>query len=978
MPFRVREILLVSSAYDAFILEEDGPLTEKIFYKYSELNLSWAPRITHVGSGARALELLSTRRFDLVLVMPRLEDINVTTFCLMIKQQDPALPVVLLTFSEAELQRIPADAKGIDYTFLWTGDTRILIAINKLVEDRKNIAHDTEQVGIPVIIVVEDNVRSYSTFLAELYSELMLQSRSLASEGVNNLNMLLRMRSRPKVVLARSYEDAIVYYNRFEDRVLAVISDVRFPTAGGLDPEAGFKLVAEIRAERPDLPVLLQSADAESGQRAAELGLMWVNKRDPNLLRIIRTFMQINLGFGDFVFRHPDGSEIAHARDLVEMEQLLKTVPIESFVFHAQRNDFSVWLTARSMFDLANTLRPKRLADFGSVEDGRQFVINMLRATRLREQHGLITDFTSRELSPDSLFVRLGEGSIGGKARGIAFSSFVLVNEDMLDRFEGFEIRVPKSVVIGADVFDRFIEHNRIRDDLPALTTDSQLISRFLDGSLSEEFMYNLAQIWPNLSGPVAVRSSSLLEDLQFQPFSGVYATYMLPNNHPDPNQRLQEVYRAIKAVYASTYSQNARTYIAGTSFRIEEEKMAVVIQEMVGQEHHGRFYPHISGVARSYNYYPVEGQKPEDGTALVALGLGQIVVTGGACLRFAPRSPSILPQFQKPADFLRLSQKRFYAVDMTQKEVDFRAGPESSLKTFDLAAAEEDGTLAAVGSVFSAEDNTIRDTLMVQGPRVVTFNNILKWQSVPLAASLDELLRVLGRGLGCAVEVEFAVDMGDWGKPATAEARPPTLHILQIRPASSPVLTQSVELAEAPSDEIFIRTDQALGHGVHTDVRDVVYVKPGTVDGLPGKAVAEEVGQVNAALREQGVGFVLIGPGRWGSSDPRLGIPVEWRHIAGARVIAETPLKDRRVEPSQGTHFFQNITSLGVGYLTLTRVSRDGQSFVDLDWLDRQPAVRETAAVRHVRFEHPLAIYLDGRRGTATILKPKPEPGRE
>jgi len=981
MPHRVREILLVSSAYDAFILEEDGPLTERLFATYSEMNLSWSPRITHVTTLLAAVSLLDKRRFDLVIAMPRLEDVDVNTLGREIKKKDPQLPVILLVFSEADLRQFPdgMDRTAIDRVFVWTGDARILIAINKLIEDDKNLPYDTEIVGVPVILFVEDSPHHASTFLAELYTVLMLQSQSLAAEGVNNIHKLLRMRTRPKIIHARSFEEATGWLDRLGDQVFALISDMRFPRAGKLDPEAGFALIAAARVSRPELPVLLQSAEYEVVARAAERGLACVDKNNPQFLRELRGFVTESLGFGDFVFRLPDRTEVARARDMYEMEHVLRYVPTESLGYHASRNHFSIWFTARGMFDVARWVRPKAVTDFASVEAMRTYLTTTLAQARAIEQEGIITDFGSRAKNPTGILIRIGEGSIGGKARGIAFANYQLVGSGLADRFPELTVRIPRTVVIGVDEFEHFVEHNNLTPLVREGVDDKTMLERFLAGHLSETFLHDLRVMLQDLKGPLAVRSSSLLEDLHFQPFSGVYATYMLPNNHVDPEIRFQELCQAIKAVYASTWCENARTYISSTLFRPEEEKMGVVIQEMVGQDHDGHFYPHFSGVALSYNYYPIRGQSADDGTALVAVGLGHTIVLGGAALRFCPASPGVLPQFKTPLDMVGSAQKSFYALDTTRQTVDFLGGQEASLNLLDIGAAEKDGTLTPVASVYQVTDNSIREGLHLEGPRVVTFNNILKWESIPLARALVELLRHFKQSLGCAVEIEFAVDMGGQATSPGRKAGVPILYVLQVRPLTTHFVTQEMEPHEFAAAAIMGQTNRSLGHGVLDNLEDIVYVKREALSHTPTQAIAREIGDINRRLQQEKRHYLLVGPGRWGSSDPRLGIPVEWKQISYARVIAETKLADREVDPSQGTHFFQNITSLGVGYLTFTGQNRaeSADSFIDADWLDGQPALFESEAVRHLRLPMPLHVYLDGRRGRATLLKPgsRPEP---
>jgi DNA-binding NarL/FixJ family response regulator len=968
MAYRVREVLLVSSPYDAFTLEEDGRLTERLFLEYAELNLSSAPRITHASTGARALEIMRERRFDLIITMVRLEDVDVNAFGRLVKQAHPEVPVVLLSFSEADLKRFPGgvDRTLLDGVFVWTGDARILLAIIKLVEDARNVEHDTKLAGVRVIIIVEDRERRYSSFLTLLYRELMLQSASLIAEGINEAHKMIRMRARPKLLLATTFEQAIEQYALYRDHAYAIISDVRFPRCGIEDPEAGYELVRMIRSEDPDLPILLQSAEPDSSERAEELGVHHVDKNSTNLLRRIRDFLKESLGFGDFIFRLPDRTEVARARNVFEMEEILNNVPLASVEFHGTRDHFSRWLMARGLFHLAAQLRPRTIADFGGAEGARQHILSILRQARLDEQEAVISDFPARRRGPQGVFVRLGRGSVGGKARGIAFMNSLLSRTGLSHRYPELEIRTPRTIAIGTDEFDRFLEDNVLVEQVHRIETDRDLLERFVAARLSSDLLRDLEIAIREMSGPLAVRSSSLLEDAQFMPFAGIYATYMLPNSHPNPNVRFDELRRAVKAVYASTFSKNARSYIEGTPYSVEEEKMGVIIQKMVGRRRGPRFYPHVSGVALSYNYYPFGEQRAEDGLALVALGLGHIVVGGGGVLQFSPGTPALLPQFPSPSDFLRDSQSYFCALDMSRHTVDFSLGYESSLVRAELSDAEVDGTLQRVASVYSFEDDLIRDNLSLPGPRVVTFNNILRWGSIPLAPALLDLLQASRHGLGCPVEIEFAIDLGDGDTPAR-------LYILQIRPQATLIMGPVPNLDAAGGEDTLCFSSKALGHGLIKDVRDVVYVRQGTIESLSTPLIANAVGEINGELSAARRPYLLIGPGRWGSSDVRLGIPVEWSQISGARVIVETSFSDRAVEPSQGSHFFHNLTAHQIGYLTISRSGRDSlEGFVDWEWLDRQPAERERQEVRHVAFEEPLSIYLDGRSGKATVLKPR------
>jgi CheY-like chemotaxis protein len=954
MPFRIREILLVSSPYDAFAMEEDGRLMTRLFQEYSELNLSELPTITRAHTAATAFELLAKRKFDLVITMANIADMDVPAFARKAAREFPATPRVLFAFSEAELSDI--DQSSFDHAFIWTGDANVLIGALKLIEDARNLDNDTS-VGVRVILVVEDSVRAYSSFLTALYAELFRQARSMVAEGVNDLHKRMRMRARPKVLLARTFEDAARDFDENRHNLLAAITDVRFPRNGRLDPEAGFRLVEHMRELDPDLPILVQSAEPEARARAHELGAAFGDKGSPHLLATIRSFLRDDLGFGDFVFRLPDRTEVGRASDIYEMELILPQIPDESIDFHAAHNHFSTWLMARGMFMEARELRPRTVAEFDNVDGLRQHLISVMRRARRQEQSGAISDFS--ESQPDQTFVRIGTGSIGGKGRAIAFVNSILAPQRLRSRFDDLDIQVPRSVAIGTDEFERFVDANGLSDLIDRPAPDVEVRRRFIEAPLSRSLEEQVAIACSGMDGPLAVRSSSILEDSRTRPFAGIYATYMLPNNHPDLAVRERELTRAIKAVYASTYEANARAYIANTPHTMEEERMGVVIQEVVGRPHGSRFYPDFSGVAYSYNFYPVAGQVAGEGVAAVALGLGRMVVDGGTTLQFSPRRPRILPQFPSARDFFEHGQSQFYAIDLERPTGDFIGGP-TQVRLFGLRDAEADGVLAWVGSVYCPDDDTIRDNLRLPGPRVVSFQNILRWESLPLAPALDLLLDVMKSGFGHGVEIEFAVDM----RPSAS----PVLYVLQVRPQAGGVGGAGAELPDPDPSVELCRTDVALGHGVIGGLRDIVYVKRDMKDRSTVAAAAIEVGRFNAKLLEEGRPYVLIGPGRWGSSDPRLGIPVVWSQISGAKVIVETKLEGRSVEPSQGSHFFHNVLSMQLGYLTL---SLDGQRIAQLDqaWLDRQ-AGTELEAVRHIQLDAPMTVILDGRRGQAAILR--------
>lgn len=964
MPYRVREILLVSSPYDAFILEEDGRLSERLFVEYSELNLPSAPRITHASSGARALELLSSWRFDLVITMVRLEDMDVSAFSRNVKAVNSFMPVVLLGFSEADLERTPEalDHRALDGIFVWTGDASILMAIVKLVEDRKNIEHDTERADVRVLLVVEDSVRRYSSFLTLLYAELMTQAASMIAEGVNELHKLMRMRARPKILLETSYEGALDKFERYRPYALGLITDVRFPKEGEENSEAGFLLVQKIRELSPDLPILIQSAEPEALERAQKLGVSYADKNSRSLHRKIRYFIKEGLGFGDFIFRLPDRTEVARARDMFELEEVLRRAPAESVSYHADHNHFSMWLNARNMVPLARSIRPCTAEQFGGVEGLREHIVSVLQRARIDGGEGRITNFSSHRSGSGSAFVRLGRGSIGGKARGIAFVNALLAKRELGNRFEGLEIRTPRTVAISTDAFDLFLERSGLGERAHA---EGVSLDDFFKVRLPERFRQELLVAWREMRGPLSVRSSSLLEDAHFQPFAGIYATYKIPNNHPDPVVRFEELCRAVKAVYASTFSANARAYVEQTSHSADEEKMGVLVQEIVGQPHGDRFYPLISGVALSYNYYPVGAQRPEEGIALMALGLGHQVVSGGKALQFSPASPGTLPQFSGPADYLAYSQSSFFALDLTKAQVDFHQGTGASLVQCLLQDAEDDKTLQLVGSVYSPQDDVIRDNFNHPGPRLVTFNNILRWGEIPLASALEELLRVMRHGMGCPVELEFALNK--------VPGETPQLHILQVRPQTTRIEKSVMDLDEIPKSRMLCRSVRAMGHGVQRDLRHVLYVRRQDVDVLTTQTIANQIGKLNRELKQMGHRYVLVGPGRWGSSDSSLGIPVEWVQISNVQVIVEMDFSHRSVEPSQGSHFFHNITSMGIGYLTLHGVNRE-EHFIDYEWLDAQPAIQETEHLRLLELEQPLLVAFDGTQSVGVVLKPREE----
>jgi CheY-like chemotaxis protein len=979
MPTRVRDILLVSSEYHAFILQEDGQLEDQVFLEYKELHLSSAPSFKHVTTGAAALEALREQAHDLVLILARVPDMDVVRFARRVRELRPDQPIVVLAFDTPDVARVQqlVGPGVIDAVFVWSGDAKILLAVIKYIEDRANVDNDITEADVRVIVLVEHRPARYSTFLGALYPVLMRQSRSLFAEGLNRLQKLMRMRTRPKILLATDEARAMALVDRYRDNLIALISEVGYETASGHDARGGIRLARTVRSLQADLPILLLSSHAEVASEAREVSARFLHRRAPALLHDLEQFLRDNLGFGEFVFRKPDGTEVARAADLTAFLGHLRTLPEDCLLYHAEGNHFSNWLLARSEFVAARRIRSRDAAEFPTAEAIRDFIVQILETVLRRAREGVISDMAPGTIDPHSLFQRLGAGSLGGKARGVAFLDQLLTSEAFSGELAGLPVTVPQSVALTTDAFDEFIEHNALQGLLyePA-GDDAAVFERFQAGALPTWVQRGIESIVDQFPFPLAVRSSSLLEDNLLHPFAGIYGTAMLGNAHADRATRVRELGRAIRYVYATTCFRNARAYIANTSRRIEEEKMGVLIQQLVGQRYGDRFYPHFSGVAQSHNYYPIEPQRSADGIVQVVLGLGRMVVEGGRVYRFCPRYPGMNPFFCSPQDILQNSQSFFVALDLARSPGATLAELTSNPVTFPLAAARSDGTLRAVGSVYDAQNDAVVESPDAPGPWVVTFNNVLLHESIPLAAALRELLALSQHAMGTAVEIEFAVDMGDWGRRRQRgqRSRPATLYALQIRPSIVADIIGDAASQSIDPERVLCRSNQTLGHGRYLDLQDVVYVRHDRWDPARSRRVAEEVGILNETLGAAGHRYLLLGPGRWGSSDPWLGVPVEWSQISSAHIIVEASPPGYDVDPSQGTHFFQNITALGIGYLTVPPgASRDRpvtESFVDWSWLDAQPAVTETQYLRHVRTPAPLDIFLDGRESRGVIAR--------
>ncbi len=970
MPFRVQDILLVSSLYDSFTLQEDGRLNELIAGEFLDLSLHHTPGLTHVSTAREALDLArSERRFNLILSTLRPADMDATEIAREVKSAGLDIPVVAMAYDNDERKEFEAthDVSVLDGLFLWQGNARVLVAIVKYVEDRRNVAHDTAAMGVRVLLVVEDNVRYYSSFLPEIYTELIRQSERLISEGINPSHKLVRTRARPKLLLASTFEQAWDLVQRYEPFLLGLISDVEFPRGGRRERNAGFDLARLVRGKIPDLPIVLQSSRAEFASGAAQVGAAFLRKYSETLLSDLRAFLVQNFGFGEFVFRLPNGVEVDRASDLKALEEKLRTVPAESIGYHAQRNHFSNWLGARTEFALARKLRPRRVEDFPSLEGLRHNLIASIGEYRREQTEALVADFDPATFDPEiNFFARIGNGSLGGKARGLAFVRYLINYHGIGRGLHGVRIAVPQTIVLATDCFDRYLEKNQLYDLALNSRDDDRILAEFLRAPLPRDVMRKLRAFVAAARWPIAVRSSSLLEDSQYQPFTGVYETFMLPNNHPDPRVRLRQLVGAVRRVYASTFLRQTKDFLHATPYRLEEEKMAVAIQRVVGAHHGNRFYPDFSGVARSYNYYATPPLETDDGIAAVALGMGRSVVAGERCLTFCPRHPQAILQFSTPDEIVRNSQREFWAV-----ELDARADSDGEQamreKRFGLEAAEQDGTLNALGSTYSAENQAVFDGLARPGVRLVTFAPILKHGVFPLAEVLSVLLDAGSRGMNRPAEIEFAAVL------SKDPDKPHHFGFLQMRPLVLAHETENLELEEAPRGALLCRSTQVMGNGMVDGIRDAVVVDFHRFDRSKSRVVAAAVARFNAELLEAKRPYLLIGVGRWGSTDPWLGIPVTWDQISGARVIVESGFRDVRVTPSQGSHFFQNLTSFGIGYFT---VNEDlGEGFIDWDWIEAQPAAGEAQLVRHLRFDAPLTVKMNGRKNLGLIYKPAVAP---
>jgi len=964
MQKRILKVLLICSNYDAYMLEEDGRIDEQIFNEYVSLNLRYPPQFIQVSSATEAFNALRKNEIDLVIEMLSVGELAPFVLARKIKKRYSSIPIVVLTpFSrEVTMTLEKEDLSAIDYVFCWLGNADILLAIIKLIEDKMNVAYDVREVGVQTIILVEDSVRFYSSYLPNIFKIIFKQSQKFMAEGLNEHQKMLRLRGRPKILLARNYEEARSLYNKYKRNMLGVISDVSYKRKGKKDKAAGIRLFKRIKDDNPYMPLLLQSSDASNGQIAKEMKVGFIHKNSKNLSRELRNFINEYFAFGDFVFRNPiTNDEILRVHDLKSLQKSLNQVPDMSFEYHITRNHFSKWLNARALFPLAELFRYLSKEDFQDLDHARSFLHDAIANFRLNKGRGVIAKYYRANYDEYLNFARIGDGSIGGKARGLAFLDLLIKKNQGLDEYDNVVISIPRTVVLTSEVFDEFMENNSLLQFALNDIEDEELLDAFIKAKLPDRTVRDLKVFLKVTQSPIAVRSSSLLEDSHYQPFAGVYSTYMIPNT-PNEKQMLEILINAIKAVYASVYYKSSKAYMRVTSSVIDEEKMSIILQEVCGAKYGDRYYPTISGVMRSINFYPIEPEKPEDGVANICLGLGKQIVEGGRTLRFSPKYPKKILQLSDTALTLRDSQKTFFALDL--KPESFVPSPDESVNLLKLRIkeAEKDGSLKHAASVYDYADNTIKEGAHYEGKKIVTFANILKFDSYPLAKILTKVSEMTQSAMNSPVEIEFAMNI------PVKKGQPAVFNLLQVRPIVDNSETLTTKLEEIDEKNTIIYSKQALGNGEIKELHDIVYVKTASFDAAKNPLVANIIAEMNNKFLKEDKNYILVGPGRWGSNDHWLGIPVKWADISAAKVIIEAGLPNYRIDPSQGTHFFQNLTSFRVGYLTLNPHIGDGH--YDVDYLNKLDAVCENEYLRHIHFEEPLVVKIDGKKNLGVIME--------
>ena len=961
---RIYNVLLIATKYDAFMLEDDGRVDEQIFNEYTSLSLRYPPRFTQVTTEEEALNELKNRNFELIICMPNMDNRDIFAAATEIKVHYPNIPIVVLTPFSKEVSKRMAneDLSAIDYVFSWLGNSELLLAIIKLIEDKMNAPDDTASVGVQIILLVEDSVRFYSSALPHLYKFVLEQSQMFAKEALNEHQSMLRMRGRPKIKLARTYEEAVRIFDQYRDNMLGIISDMSFMRDGAKDPYAGYKFGQYVRKTGLIIPLVLESSESSNAVYAKELNASFIDKNSKSYPQDLRASIMRRFGFGDFVIIDPHTKqEIMHIKDLKDLQTKVFQIPDDSLVFHLSRNHFSRFFYSRAIFPPAEVLKHVDVSDYKDMNEARQLIFDLIVQYRRMKNSGVVAVYQKDRFDEYSNFARIGDGSLGGKGRGLAFIGAMVKRYPKLEH-ENFMVTIPKTVVVCTDIFDEFMETNGLYPVALSDSDDETILRYFLRASLPSKLIEDLMAFFDVVKGPIAVRSSSLLEDSHYQPFAGIYSTYMVPKIE-EKYDMLRTVSDAIKAVYASVFFRDSKAYMTATSNLIDQEKMAVVLQEVVGSRYGDHFYPTLSGVARSLNFYPISNEKAEDGIANIALGLGKYIVDGGQTLRFSPRHPHNILQMSTMDLALRETQTRFYALDLKNLAERFSVDDAFNLLKLSVKDADADGALRYIVSTFDPYDQIIRDGYYPGGRKILSFCNILQHDVFPLASTLDYLLGIGQKEMGRPVEIEFAVNI-DQADPKRA-----TFYLLQIRPIVDNKEVMDEDLSLVRNEDTLLSSTSVLGHGVVGDVYDVVYVKTGSFNSANTQAIAYEIERINRGFTDREEGYVLVGPGRWGSSDPWLGVPVKWPHISNARVIVECGLENYRVDPSQGTHFFQNLTSFGVGYFTINPFKGDG--WFDEAFLNAQPAVEETDFLRHVRFERPIVIKMDGKRSLGVVMKP-------
>lgn len=964
MTRRIFNVLIVANPYDAFMLEDDGRIDEKIFNEYTELGMRYPPTFTQVSTTEEASEVLASTSIDLVICMPGNADNDAFDVARGIKAKFPDIPCVVLTpFSHGITRRMENEDLSIfDYVFCWLGNTNLIMSIIKLIEDKMNIEHDIAEAGVQMILLVEDSIRFYSSLLPMLYGYILAQSQHFSTEALNPHSAMLRMRGRPKVVLARTYEEAMELYDRYADNTLGVISDCRFPKGGEKDSEAGLKLLRAIRERNEYVPLILQSSESENRAKAEAEHFHFIDKNSKAMSIDLRDIMEEHMGFGDFIFRDPKThEEVMRVRTLKELQDNIFKIPYDSMLYHISRNHMSRWLCARAIFPVSEFLKNITWHKLQDVDLHRRIIFDAIVQYRHMKNIGVVAVFDRGKFDRYAHFARIGDGSLGGKGRGLAFLDSIIKKHPEFNEREGVSVSIPKTVVLCTDVFDQFMESNKLYKIALSDASDEEILKHFLRAQLPDKYIADFFTFFEATDRPIAIRSSSLLEDSHYQPFAGIYSTYMIPNL-ADKYQMLQMLAAAIKSVYASVYYKDSKAYMTATSNVIDQEKMAVILQEVVGKQYGDRYYPNISGVLRSINYYPIGDETSEEGIASLALGLGKYIVDGGQTLRVSPYHPTQVLQTSEMEIALRQTQTQFYALDMKDVGGDFKVDDGFNILKLKVKDADKDGSLNYIASTYDPYDQVIRDGIYEGGRKIISFCGVLQQGVFPLPELLQMSMKFGEEGMRRPVEIEFACNIN---ADRTGE-----LYLLQMRPIVDSKQVLDEDLAAIDDSACLLRSHNSLGHGISEDVTDVVYVK--TDDNFTASnnpRIADEVERINRKFVAEGKNYVLVGPGRWGSSDYWLGIPVKWPHISAARVIVEAGLPNYRVDPSQGTHFFQNLTSFGVGYFTVNTYK--GEGVFRKDVLDAMPAVDETQYVRHVRFDRPLRIMMDGMKQEGVVLLP-------